>query len=327
MPVYNRVTTVLRAIDSVRAQTFADFELIVVDDGSTDGSAELIASVADPRLILLRLGSNKGGNAARNEGLRRARGDIISFLDSDDIFLPRKLEIIAAHFAARPDLEGIIDSFRKTSPDKGERDCLNPLLDDSDQIMRALFDRRIWKSTSAISVRRQAALRAGLFDESLRRRQDFDFLVRLIGAAKFATVATITWVKTSTPDRISASLSSFLPGFLDFWNRHPQYYDDPDFRAGFAADLTRHYAKLIGARRLDLLARDIALVRRKIGWFGIIRSMVVGIRELRRLKRHRRSLGGNWRYRPEGRKRLEATCDRAPELTGQQDGKIAKRDE
>lgn len=322
MPLYNRATTVRAAIDSVLAQTFADFELIIIDDGSSDGSAEVVASIADPRVILVRLGSNRGGNAARNEGIRRARSDIVSFLDSDDLYLPNKLAHVAATFAARPGLGGMIDSFKKRSARKGERICHNPDLDDPHAILKALFDRRLWKSTPGISVSRDAALRAGLFDESLRRRQDFDFLVRLIDSADFVSVSTITWVKMTSDDSISGALDNFMPGFMAFWDRHPLYYDDPDFRIGFAADLVRHYAQELQRGRFGLLARDIAPVRRKIGWSGLVRSIALGIGELIRLRRHRQSLGQVWTHRSERRERLEAARQRAPDLAGQGDPEI-----
>jgi glycosyltransferase involved in cell wall biosynthesis len=306
MPLYNRAATVRAAIDSVLAQTFADFELIVVDDGSTDGSADVVAAIGDPRLMLVRLGSNGGGNAARNEGIRRARGRIVSFLDSDDLYLPNKLAHVAAAFAARPSLGGMIDSFRKQSTRKGERMCLNPDLEDPHAILKALFDRRLWKSTPGISVSRDAALRAGLFDESLRRRQDFDFLVRLIDTADFVSMSTVTWVKTVSEDSISGALDSFMPSFMEFWDRHPRYYDDPDFRIGFAADLVRHYVSALRRGRFGLFARDIAPIRRKIGWGGLIGSIALGVGELNRLRRHRQGLGQIWSKRSERGERLEA---------------------
>src|SRR5262245_48081752 len=73
MPLYNREKTIARAIDSVLAQSFVDFELIVVDDGSTDRSVDVVAGIVDPRLRLVRVPANRGANAARNQGIRRAQ--------------------------------------------------------------------------------------------------------------------------------------------------------------------------------------------------------------------------------------------------------------
>jgi glycosyltransferase involved in cell wall biosynthesis len=100
VPTYNRRETIQAAIASVQRQTFADWELIVVDDGSTDDTAALIEG-SDPRLVLIRQ-KNQGVNAARNAALLRARGRYIAFLDSDDEWLPHHLELSVAFFRAFP---------------------------------------------------------------------------------------------------------------------------------------------------------------------------------------------------------------------------------
>ncbi len=99
IPVYNRERFIARAIESVLAQTYRDFELIVVDDGSTDATPQIAARYP---VRLLRQ-ENRGVSAARNLGITAARGRIIAFLDSDDAWKPRKLEVQAAHFATHPE--------------------------------------------------------------------------------------------------------------------------------------------------------------------------------------------------------------------------------
>src|SRR5438552_2217371 len=100
VPTYNRRETIQAAIASVQRQTFADWELVVVDDGSTDDTAALIEG-SDPRLVLIRQ-KNQGVNGARNTGMLRARGQYIAFLDSDDEWLPHHLELSVAFFRAFP---------------------------------------------------------------------------------------------------------------------------------------------------------------------------------------------------------------------------------
>ncbi len=293
MPLYNRAGTVKAAIDSVLSQTFADFEVVVVDDASTDGGPELVGNLADERIRLIRLPHNRGGNAARNAGIRLARGRILSFLDSDDEFLPHKLEVIVGILKSG-EVEGVIDSYRKLYPTQGNRtkECINPNLEDEDAILKALFNRRIWKSTPGISVTAQAALRAGLFDEALRRRQDFDFLVRLARAAKVISIPTINWEKRYTDDSITANLLGFMGSFNEFWDRHPEYYDNPDFRPGFAADITLHLGELLVTGRLRQIGIDAAMLAQRIGFPGLCTSIVVGTRELLRLRLHRTAIGG-----------------------------------
>jgi len=102
MPAYNRERYIRAAIESVLAQTRGDFELLVVDDGSTDGTAAAVGSYRDPRIRLLRNPQNLGIPAARNRGISESRGEFIAMLDSDDVAHPRRLEKQAAFLERRP---------------------------------------------------------------------------------------------------------------------------------------------------------------------------------------------------------------------------------
>jgi glycosyltransferase involved in cell wall biosynthesis len=109
MPTYNRADTILRAIDSVRAQTFQDWELLVTDDGSTDGTAARIAGL-DPRIRVF-VQENQGISGARNRGMRESTGALIAFLDSDDEWLPHHLELCVAFFDAHPNENLVTNEF------------------------------------------------------------------------------------------------------------------------------------------------------------------------------------------------------------------------
>ena len=101
IPVHNRRDPIARAVDSVLAQTFRDFELIVVDDGSDDGTGEVLAAYGD-RLTVIRQ-ERAGVSAARNRGVAASRGPLLAFLDSDDWWLPEKLAAQVEFFRTRPD--------------------------------------------------------------------------------------------------------------------------------------------------------------------------------------------------------------------------------
>ena len=92
MPAYNSARFIRESIGSVLAQTYTDWELLIVDDGSTDNTAEIIASFQDERIHMMRNELNLGAALSRNKALREAKGKYIAFLDSDDLWLPEKLE-------------------------------------------------------------------------------------------------------------------------------------------------------------------------------------------------------------------------------------------
>ena len=103
IPVYNGEDLIAEAIESALAQTYDDFEVLVVDDGSTDGSADVARRYDDPRLRLFQQ-PNGGLNAARNAGIREGRGEYVGLLDADDIWEPTKLTKHAAHLDAKPEV-------------------------------------------------------------------------------------------------------------------------------------------------------------------------------------------------------------------------------
>ena len=104
IPLYNKETTIEQSIRSLLTQSFSDFELIVVDDGSTDGSAEKIRGITDERMILI-CQENGGPSKARNTGVKHARGEWIVFLDADDELLPDALQIMTAAIKRYPDAD------------------------------------------------------------------------------------------------------------------------------------------------------------------------------------------------------------------------------
>ncbi len=116
MPVYNAELYIAQAIRSVLAQTYADWELIIVNDGSTDKSATLAARFTDPRIVLIHE-TNSGESVARNTALRHMRGEFVAFLDADDLYHPHHLEATVGYLQAHPDVDAVytdgyhIDSY------------------------------------------------------------------------------------------------------------------------------------------------------------------------------------------------------------------------
>ncbi|HWJ59042.1 MAG TPA: glycosyltransferase family A protein [Sphingomicrobium sp.] len=312
IPAFNRAHLVGYAIDSVLAQRFTDFELIVVDDGSTDATASLVRKYDDPRIRLVEQ-DNRGSNAARNAGIRAAKAPLLTFLDSDDLYLSGKLDHVVRAFAERQEMDVLVDSFLKlTSPHARRRfiEMRNPVTDCTRDFAKALFQRNLWKATSAISVRKSAVERAGLFTEDIKQRQDFDLLIRLTETADCRSTDEILWIKTWTADRIT-SRGRFIAATLELVRRHPQYYSNTEYRAGLARDLINNAALLLRERNGRQVMADLRLVARELGTLRTGLLAAQGLRQalLRGLRRRRDA-----RPKPvstEARQALEAARNRA----------------
>lgn len=288
MPVYNGAKTVERAIRSVLAQDFTDFELIVVDDGSTDDTTAVVEAIEDPRLNFIKQPANAGGNAARNRGIEAATAPILAFLDSDDAYLPHKLGFVVRKFAELPDLDVLLDSFAKYFPEGDRREPAsreNPVIDSSPEFLKALFNRRLWKATPAISIRRETAIKAGGFDETLKRRQDFDFLIRAAGVGKCVSTGEVTWLKSWMPGAISDDARTYARATVELCRRHPVYFADPSYRPGLARDVTRHFVRLFKARRFADALQDARTFKGQFAVGGLMRLLAEGSREMVARKR------------------------------------------
>ena len=279
LPVHNRADVLPRAIDSVIAQELGDFELIVVDDGSTDESATLAQSFADDRIRLIRLDKNRGGNVARNEGIRAARSPLIAFLDSDDRYLPNKLSTIVGEFERRPGLDLLVDSFIKIQPPGSRKAQVvrsNPVIDGRELFRTALFTRQLWKATPAITVRREVALKAP-FDETLRRLQDFDFLIRASEFANCASTDQVLWVKYWDAGAISAQ-DNMIPANVELVRRHPEYLRNAAYRPGLAYALRLSAWRRVKKGDFAGIARDL---RNLAAAFGAGEAARLGFEALR----------------------------------------------
>jgi len=159
-------------------QTFPEFELIVVDDGSTDETPQIIASIQDPRMRVIRQ-PNAGLSAARNTGLRASSAPLVTFLDADDYFLLDKLEVLATFLAEHPDI-GLVAGQAKYIDHTGNTISSPPPTRTRLGLPELLFENPI--CVSGILLRRVWLERVGVFDETLRACEDWDLWLRLLAA-------------------------------------------------------------------------------------------------------------------------------------------------
>jgi len=183
-PTKNRLKLLRETMDSVAAQSFKDWEHLVVDDGSDDGTAEEVAkrAAADPRIrYVRRMGDKAGANVCRNLGVTESLADLIVFLDSDDLLAPESLAQRVGVMTRNDDLDFVTFQtgvFQNIPGDLGRQ--LDPELI-GDDLLRFLFMECPWQTT-APTWRRAALNRIGGFDESLLSWQDVELHVRAIAA-------------------------------------------------------------------------------------------------------------------------------------------------
>jgi glycosyltransferase involved in cell wall biosynthesis len=177
IPVYNRRRLLERAVTSVREQTFANWELLIVDDGSSDGSAEYAADLAagDPRIRHMRNGRARGPGGARNAGILASTGGYIAFLDSDDFWLPDKLAAQMRYLANAPGAKAVgTDCYVGGTTESARLANRYPDIDNAALAVFATIirNKQFWIYTPTVLLSRDVFARIPLFDESLIRCED-----------------------------------------------------------------------------------------------------------------------------------------------------------
>ncbi|WP_245180502.1 glycosyltransferase family 2 protein [Haloarcula amylovorans] len=199
IPAYNREALIGRAIDSALAQTVDAIEVLVVDDGSADGTERVVTGFDDSRVRYLAHETNRGVSAARNTGVEAASGEYVAFLDSDDEWLPRKLDrqlalldsrgegwvgaycdVVTADRSTAGRLAAAVSEsvFRSKAPREGGRELAESLL--SMQVFMG--------PGSTLLAKRDALRGTGGFDEGLSIYEDWDLVLRLLAAGRVAYV-------------------------------------------------------------------------------------------------------------------------------------------
>lgn len=241
---YDMERFIRATIDSVLGQTLEDLEMIVVDDGSRDATAAVVAAVADPRLTLRSI-ANGGVSAARNRGLAACRAPLVVFLDADDLLLPDALARMVAAMAAHPERVACFGHHVKIG-EEGE-----PLGDGSptrkplpaSDTLRHLICRNVIVNGGALCIRTEAARRVGGYDPALRFSEDWEFWCRLAAEGDFVALPDLVAVKyRMRPTSANQTLAGtpFRPNLEAVERIHAA----PAVRARFSPDERRRYRRL-----------------------------------------------------------------------------------
>ena len=267
IPLYNKETSVERSVSSVLNQSFQDFELIVVDDGSTDRSAEVVEQIRDNRIRVFHQ-ENGGPSKARNTGVLQAKGDWVLFLDADDELLLEALEHLRAKQQQYPDATIIDGAYYVRT---GKNEVLFPRRDSCIIAnYKSFFYRDILPSTGHTLFHRQLLLRYP-YRTNIRRYEDVELIMRILNEAKVVTTSfPIFYVNTSFSHASHArpKIEEDFVGHLDFkgksfWERMCLYQFYLGERDYYPKDVKRLYPGL--HLRYDiLLLYKILLFLRKI---------------------------------------------------------------
>jgi len=200
MGVHNGAAHVRQAIDSVLAQTEADLELIVVDDGSTDATPQIVAASPDVRLRVARR-PHEGLTRALNHALALARAPIVARLDADDVALPERLARQLAFLDAHPEIGVLGSAAREINGHGRDVGIVRPPLDD--RTLRRVLIRRNPMVHSSITMRRTLVEAVGGYDASFAVAQDYDLWMRLAAVTRLANLAEPLVVRRLLPGRVS----------------------------------------------------------------------------------------------------------------------------
>jgi glycosyltransferase involved in cell wall biosynthesis len=193
VPAFNVAGFITQLLRSLSAQTLTDFEAIVVDDGSTDHTSEVVEAFADPRVKLVQQ-PNRGVSSARNTGLAVSRGEFVLFLDGDDLLHPAALERLSAALRRDPQAVGAYGTFVKIRENGDRQPGQKPLERQSypsGDILLEVIERGIFANGGHVLLRRDITLGIDGFDPRLSLAEDWEFFCRAASQGKFVFIGQV----------------------------------------------------------------------------------------------------------------------------------------
>jgi len=247
IPTYNCAHVLGEAVESVRAQSWPNLEIVVVDDGSTDGTAELLSTLRGSDLVVVTQ-ANRGPASARNTGIGRASGQWIAFLDADDLWLPGKLR---AQFDALSSNPRTAFSFTDAvlRGRSGRDEIAAAPAGDADILWHLLVGPRF--GVGSVVVRRECLDRVGVFDPAMRMGEDWDLWLRLAASYEGVGVHSVLAVyRRDSPGRLKYSSMLLETSTLRVLSR---LFSNPRMTAGPGSPAVR---RLVYAWHYSVLAKS-----------------------------------------------------------------------
>ncbi len=245
IPSYNRANTIKRAVESVLEQTYTDLEVIVVDDCSDDDTEAAVSAVGDLRVRYERLDKRSGACVARNRGIEVSHGEYIAFQDSDDKWLPNKLEIQLKAMTDN-DADVCFCRLKRHYTGKDDRIVLWPESLTEDGFMdHVRLRRRSYASTQTIIARRHV-FDDILFDPGVVKSQDYDWMIRASRKYRTYYVSRPLVDQYLQPDSISIGYDRFVTSRQYLLDKYKDLCEeDPEFKLHLLKQLA-HYKSLAG---------------------------------------------------------------------------------
>jgi len=206
IPIYNRAELLYSAVESVVTQTYKNLEIIIIDDGSEEDIKEVSDSFNDRRIKYIRHDANRGVATARNTGLINSHGEFIAFLDSDDKYLPEKIETQIRIFRDSPDDVGLV--YCGILEERKKRYVLRHPKFNWVFLMQQIM------------IRRDVLKKTGLFDPGFKTTEDWDFIIRLKQVCRFAGVSEPLVIKNSCSGSLSRNYLLLRSGLGLFLRKH-----------------------------------------------------------------------------------------------------------
>ncbi|BDI17363.1 hypothetical protein ANSO36C_31650 [Nostoc cf. commune SO-36] len=204
IPAYNSEKTIKETIQSVLNQTFANFELIIINDGSQDSTLDIITQIKDPRIKVFSY-ANAGGNVSRNRGLNHAVGEFVSFLDADDLWTPNKLEFQLKALQENSTAK-VAYSWTDYIDANGKFVFTGKRINLNANIYETLLLSNFLENGSNPLICREALITLGGFDESLTAAQDWDMWLRLASKFDFICVPSVQILYRISANSVSCNL-------------------------------------------------------------------------------------------------------------------------
>lgn len=205
IPVYNGDRTIKETVESVLNQTFRDFELIVIDDGSIDRTLEVLSAIHDPRMQIFSY-QNAGLAASRNRGLAIASGEYVSFLDADDLWMPNKL-LAQLRTLIKDMWASVAYSWTDYIDESGNFVRPGGYLAANGDVLAKLLTIYFLENGSNALISRQAVLDVGGFDETLSAAEDWDLFLKLASRYRFVAVLEVQVLYRLSANSMSADVA------------------------------------------------------------------------------------------------------------------------